>query len=443
LTLGAALTPVPDPSLVHSVGEFVSYLRLLKVWAGDPSFVELRRRCGVPTSTLADAVNPTRPRLPRLETVRAFVVACGARADLAQWELAWRAVQGRRRPVAIQPRQLPRPAEHFVGRRRLLDRFDRPESRQPGGGQWAPVVAVVGGAGVGKSALALRWAHRHAGGYPDGQLYVDLHDATGEPAGAAHQALPPLLGALGVPEAEIPAGFAARVGLYRSLTRSRRLLVLLDDVPDAAQARALLPAGPSCVAIVTSRDRLSGLVARDDACRVSLPPLEPAESEELIGLLIGTERTAREPAATRELARLCGHLPLALRIAAARLADAPQWPLGCYVSRLAAEPLAALAVPGDESMSMRAAFDRSGRRLPAPARCLLHRLATATAAPFTTDDAAQLAGVPAAEASCLVDALAAEHLIEPAGPDRYTVPWLVRRYAAAAALPAAVGQLAG
>jgi hypothetical protein len=423
--------PAPDPSLVRSVGEFISYLRLLKVWAGDPSFVELRRRSGVPSSTLADAVNLSRPQLPRLETVRAFVVACGGGADLVRWQQAWQMVQSRHRPaggyrgrVPDPPRQLPRPAEHFVGRRDMLDRLDRP----PEDRQWAPVVAIVGGAGVGKTALALRWAHQQADSYPDGQLYVDLHDA-GARLSAADRALPMLLAALGVPEAEVPAGFAARVGLYRSLTRARRLLVMLDGAPDAGQVRALLPAGPSCVAVVTSRDRLSGLVAMEGAWRLTLRPLSAGAAERLIGLLVGQERTGREPAATRQLCRLCGYLPLALRIAAARIADAPQWPIAGYVNRLATNPMAALEVPGDESMSMRAALDRSARRLTGPARYLLHRLALATRQPFTSGDATALARLPALEASCLVDALAAAHLVEPAGPDRYTMPELVRRYA--------------
>jgi hypothetical protein len=430
--------PVPDPSLVRSVGEFASYLRLLKVWAGDPSFVELRRRCGIPASTLSDAVNPCRSQLPRLETVRAFVLACGAHADLVRWELAWRMVQSRqqrerRRAPASPPWQLPRPAGHFVGRREVLDQLDRP----PGTRQWAPVVAIVGGAGVGKSALALRWAHQQAESYPDGQLYVDLRDAAGAPASTAYQALAPLLGGLGVPETDLPAGLAARVGLYRSLTRARRLLVMLDGAPDAGQVRALLPAGPSCVAVVTSRDRLSGLVARDGARRLVLAPLPPDCAVRLIGLLVGPERTDREPAATRTLCRLCGYLPLALRIAAARLADAPQWPIAGFVSGLAANPMAALEVRGDESMSMRAALDRSRRRLTGPASRLLHRLALAAEAPFSNGDAADLMRLPLLEASCLVDMLAAGHLVEPAGPDRYVMPELVRRYAAALLEPVA------
>jgi hypothetical protein len=423
---------------VGSVDEFVGFLRLLKVWAGDPSFVELQRRCGVPTSTLADAVNPRRPQLPRLETVRAFVLACGAGADLARWELAWRTVRGRQGSAVARssrPRQLPRPAEHFVGRQELLDRLDRGHPSRAGCPEWTPVVVIVGGAGVGKSALALRWVHRHADEYPDGQLYVDLRDATGD-LRAAHRALPAMLAALGVPKAEVPAGFPARVGLYRSLTRSRRLLVVLDGAPGAAQVRPLLPAGPSCLAVVTSRDRLTGLVARDDARRLTVGPLAPVESWRLIELLVGIDRTVREPAAVRELARLCGHLPLALRIAAARLADAPQWPLACFVSRLVACPLAALEVPGDPSMSLRAALDRTGRRLPGPVRCLLHRLAAAAARPFTVGDAAELAGVPVPEASRLVDVLVAVHLVEPAGPDRYLIPHLVRRYAEAPPAPA-------
>lgn len=126
-----AARPVPDPASIRAVGEFVSCLRLLKVWAGNPSFAELRRRCGVPVSTLADATNPARVRLPRLETVRAFVRACGAESDLARWESAWRVVQasGAGAPApyprpAVVPRQLPRVAD-VEGREGVLDRLGK------------------------------------------------------------------------------------------------------------------------------------------------------------------------------------------------------------------------------------------------------------------------------------------------------------------------------
>lgn len=421
-----AARPSPDPGSVRAVGELISCLRLLKVWAGDPSFAELRRRCGVPASTLADATNPARVRLPRLETVRAFVRACGAGQDLARWESAWRVVRagGAGGPAAahprpaVVPRQLPRVADQVEGREEVLDRLGRLHREWVRGRRCAPVVAIVGPAGVGKTAAALHWAQRIAGGYPDGQLWIDLAP---DRSGGAGAALPALLGALGVPACELPDGFAAQVGLYRSLTGSRRLLVGLDGARSAGQVRALLPAGRGCLTVVTSRDRLSGLVAADDAQRIRLGPLSPAASQRLIARLIGPERAGREPAGMVALAQLCGHLPLALRIAATQLAEAPDLPLAHYLSRLAADPLAVLALPGDESMSVAAALDETVRWLTEPARRLLHRLA---AAPEP-----RLSGDLPAGASQLLAALAAVHLLEPVGPDRYAMPELVRRYA--------------
>lgn len=468
---------MPDPALARTASEFVAYLRLLKVWAGDPSFMELRRRCGVPTSTLADAVRPGRSGIPRLETVRAFVLACGARSDLSRWERAWRLVRSRQLPVPelsaalppgtsspppaadrpaatpsamvaerqgysrtrapaappfVPPRQLPRPAEPFVGRGEALAQLDRP----PELAHWAPVVLIVGAAGVGKSALALRWAHQRADSYPEGQLYVDLSGTAGGP-GSAHRALPALLAALGVAEPDVPAGSAARVGLYRSLTRARRLLVMLDGVSDAGQVRALLPAGPACLVVVTSRSRLSGLVASDGARRLVLAPLPPEDARRLVRSLLGDGRAAREPAATGQLCRLCGYLPLALRIAATRLADSPQWPIAGFVARLAINPLAALEVPGEESLSMRVSLGRSTRRLPGPALYLLRRLARAGGSRFSSREAAALVVQPVSVARQLLETLAAGHLVEPAGRDRYAIPELIRRYAQTLPEPAA------
>jgi hypothetical protein len=352
--------PVPDPTLVQSVGEFVGLLRTLKVWAGDPSFKELRRRCGVPASTLADAINPARPRLPRLDTVRALVRACGGEAELARWEQAWRVVQARQQrtetpppelaPV-IRPRQLPPAVRHFVGRREPLDQLDRLHRTHLTDRHWVPLATVVGPPGVGKTALAVRWARHVAEAYPDGQLYLDLRGAAAQPTTAA-DALPYLLGALGVPPAEIPGWFADRLGLYRSLTQRSRLLVVLDDAHGADQVRGLLPAGPACLTVVTSRDPLAGLVAREDAVPLRLGPLCPAEAERLITLLVGADRTGREPEATRELARLCRFLPLAIRIASAHLIDAADEPLAGYVRRLSAPSSAAIMefsrdTPGD------------------------------------------------------------------------------------------------
>jgi hypothetical protein len=317
-------------------------LRALKVWAGDPSFEELRRRSGVPASTLADATNPGRAFPPRLETVRAFVTACGVTTGLARWEQAWRTVQHRRRTARAgtgaghtdRPRQLPRAVRHFVGRRNLLAWVDTLGRTLGADDQWTPVINLTGPPGVGKTAAAVHWARRSATAYPDGQLYVDLGGSSGRSAVNVHDALASALSALGIGGSDLPTEHAARIGLYRSLTHSRRLLVLLDDAIGVEQVRPLLPTGPASLALVTSRNTLPALIAHEDAATLRVGPLAPTEAVQLLALLIGAERTGREPDAARELVGLCGCQPLAVRMAAARLIEVPRQPLTTYVRQL-------------------------------------------------------------------------------------------------------------
>jgi hypothetical protein len=296
----------------------------------------------VPASTLADAANPGRAYPPRLETVRAFVTACGVTTGLARWEQAWRTVQHRRRTAgagsvighADRPRQLPRAVRHFVGRRDLLARVDTLRRTRAGDDQWTPVINLTGPAGIGKTAAAVHWARRTATAYPDGQLYVDLRGSTGRSAVSVHDALASALSALGIGDSDLPTGHAARIGLYRSLTHSRQLLILLDDATGVEQVRALLPTGPASLTLVTSRSTLPALIAHEDAATLPVRPLAATEAVRLLAMLIGAERTDREVGAARELVCLCGCQPLAVRIAAARLIEAPQQPLAAYVRQL-------------------------------------------------------------------------------------------------------------
>ena len=434
---GECRPPAPNPMAARTVEEFGACLRQLKVWAGDPPFVELRRRTGVPTSTLADAFSSRRTRLPRLDVIRFVVRACGGSPDdVARWEFGWRRIQERHEVQEVtaqqppRPHQLPRDLSHFVGRERILERLHELERQQAGHLRRSPLALLVGPAGVGKTALALHWGHRVASGYPDGQLYVDLRGAAPEPAVTAEEALPALLHALGVPPDELPAGADAQGSLFRSITYSQRLLVVLDNARDAEQVRPLLPSGPSCLTLVTSRDRLSGLVAREDGLRQTLQPLPPREAEHLVELMLRDGRTAREPDATRELARLCGYLPIALRIAAANLADRPQWPISAYAAQLAAgNRLAQLTVAGDESTAVQAAFDLSYAALDGATRHLFQMLSATPDPTFTADEVALLDGAPAAEIGKRLEALVAAHLVQRAGADRYAMHDLVRLYA--------------
>lgn len=431
-----------DPASARTVDEFVTCLRRLKVWAGDPSFELLRRRSGVPSSTLADALRPDRTRLPRLEVVSRFVSACGGTAeDLIGWEAAWRRVRERvvppstpRSPIEQPgaPHQLPGGPSHLAGRREVLRRLDTMHRLPPGPvGPRTRLALIVGSAGVGKTALALYSAHRSAAEYPDGQLYVDLLGAATQPAIDPGDALVFLLTALGLPAADVPAELGARIARYRSLTYARRMLVVLDNARDGAHVRPLLPGGPRCTTMVTSRNRLSALLAHEGGVRLTLAPLPVADAVHLIRFMLGDSRVDHEPGAVRDLVHLCGCLPLALRIAAANLVDRPQWSIAEYVAQLGAgNRLAQLSLAGDEATAVQAAFDLSYAKLPGPTQQLFRRLASVAEPDFTVDEAIAVTGQPRAEVYRQVEALAAAHLVEAVGRERYTMHDLLRLYAA-------------
>jgi tetratricopeptide (TPR) repeat protein len=235
-------------------------------------------------------------------------------------------------PERLVPRQLPPDIAAFTGRARELARLE--QVLAAAGEQGPVVISVIQGAGgIGKSALAVHAAHRLAGRFPDGQLYVDLHGAT-----AGLQPLAPLevlgrfLRALGMDPAAVPADLEEASAAFRSRVAGRRLLVVLDNAADAAQVAPLLPASPGCGVLVTSRRLLASL---EGARQVRLDVLTPAEAVELLDRLAGAARVAAEPEAAAEVARWCGYLPLALSIAAARLAARPTWSVRALAGRLA------------------------------------------------------------------------------------------------------------
>jgi tetratricopeptide (TPR) repeat protein/DNA-binding SARP family transcriptional activator len=227
-----------------------------------------------------------------------------------------------RDPMAFVPFQLPADTVRFVGRAehlaRLLDLCREPE---PGGAPAAVVTAVEGMAGIGKTALAVHAAHRLADRFPDGVLFTDLRGFTPEADPTPpEQALDHLLRGLGVPGPQIPADVEGRVGLYRSVLARRRVLIVLDNAADETQLQPLLPATAACRVIVTSRRRLAGM---DDATHLTLPVLDLAEAATLFRGLTGDRATPADQSAIDRMVALCGHLPLAIRIAAARLRLAP------------------------------------------------------------------------------------------------------------------------
>jgi DNA-binding SARP family transcriptional activator/tetratricopeptide (TPR) repeat protein len=334
-------------------------------------------------------------------------------------------------PVAL-PAQLPADVPGFAGRGADLARLDLLlASEDPDA---VVISAIDGAAGVGKTALAVRWAHRVRDRFPDGQLYANLRGyAPGAVPVRPLDALARFLHALGVRPERVPSDVDEAAALYRSLLADRRVLVLLDNAAAADQVRPLLPGGVGSLVLVTSRDHLAGLVARDGARRLTLDVLAPDEAGALLRGALGAERVRAEPAEVAELARLCGYLPLALRIAAANLSGRAGQPVADYVARLRdgdGGRLAALAVPGDPGSAVSAAFDLSYARLPGGVRRMFRRLALAPGADVTTEAAAALAGAEPEEAGRWLAALTGAHLIEEVAHGRYGCHDLLRRYAA-------------
>ncbi|MFC8720827.1 BTAD domain-containing putative transcriptional regulator [Kitasatospora sp. NPDC057198] len=334
-------------------------------------------------------------------------------------------------PAVPTPHQLPPLTRVFEGRGRELDRLqdvlEDEMSRQDGA---TPVVVVDGPAGVGKSALVLRLAHRMLDRFPDGQLYVDLGGTVpgGRPMSAA-DALRRLLGSLGIEDARIPDDPAACASLYRTVLHDRRMLVVLDDVHSAEQLRPLVPQGPGCV-LATSRRSLAGLAARDGAHTMVVGPLADPESARLLVALSGG-RLDGEHGATARLVALCGGLPLALRIVAGRLAADAGVPLDTVVEQYTAEHglLDLLTVDNDPRASVRDAFDASYRALP-PEAARMFRYLGLHGGPFTEQIAGTLAQTDRRTTHGLLRLLADRHLLVPQPGRRYGFHRLVRAYAA-------------
>lgn len=437
---------------------------------------QLRRLCGSPSlntlvalsstlphplarSTLSDKLNAK--SLPDWPFVLSFVSACLAHADraavrvpaelrdLTRWDRAhWellRAADGTRaedrlRAAArtqlgpndqVTPRQLPAATPHFVGRRAALAALSEllPHRSSPPGA--VPVALISGTAGVGKTALAVHWAHQVADRFPDGQLYVNLRgfDPSGRRADPA-EVLRGFLDALGVPAQRIPVDLDARSGLLRSLLVDKRVLVVLDNAGDSEQVRPLLPNSPGCVVVVTSRSHLPGLVAIDDAHPLMLDPLSKMEAYELLSGRLGADRVANEPDAAGTVITAAAGLPLALAIVAGRAATSP----GLSLGRLAGELTGPAALDGfsygDPSTDIRGVFSWSYRALD-PASARLFRLSGLHPGPDVSLPAlASLAGIALREARRLVATLVRANLLAELLPERFVLHDLLRAYAA-------------
>jgi DNA-binding SARP family transcriptional activator/tetratricopeptide (TPR) repeat protein/DNA-binding XRE family transcriptional regulator len=331
-----------------------------------------------------------------------------------------------------RPRQLPAAVPGFTGRAAHLRRLDALLPHERAGQSTAVVISAIDGtAGVGKTALAVHWAHRVADRFPDGQLYVNLRGF--DPAGPVppDEAVRGFLDALHVPAQRMPVGLDAQAALYRSLLAGRRVLVVLDNARDADQVRPLLPGSPGCLVIVTSRNQLSGLVAAEGAHPVPLDLLDPADAAHLLARRLGAERLAAEPEALAAIVQACAGLPLALVIVAARAATRPGLSLAALAGQLRQARGGLDAFSGaDPATDVRAVFSWSYRALSEPAGRLFRLLGLHPGTDLAMSAAASLAGAPAAEVRPLLAELARARLLAEHTPGRYAFHDLLRAYAA-------------
>ncbi|WP_233621443.1 helix-turn-helix domain-containing protein [Amycolatopsis sp. WAC 04182] len=320
---------------------------------------------------------------------------------------------------------LPPPPDHFVGRAEHLALLDEKVFTEA-----AKVVFVAGPPGVGKTALVLNWANRRQEEF-DCVLWSDLRGyAAGSPAQPA-DILDDLLRCVGVRPDRVPAEEHMRLALLRGLLRGQRTLVVLDNALDSHQVRPVLPGTPDTTVLITSRRRLSGLVVGTGAVQVSLEPLQDLEAARLMADLIGDERAAGDPEGVGRLVRLCAALPLAVSIAAERVATHPHQSVGDLARELVAEGqrLELLAVD-DDAVGVRAAFSWSYRALEVDTARLFRLLGLHPGPRFTAGAAAALAGLPEHDARRLLDKLVHAHLVQQIGARYYRFHDLLRVYAA-------------
>ncbi|MCW6009359.1 tetratricopeptide repeat protein [Micromonospora sp. CPCC 205371] len=366
---------------------------------------------------------------PRPQTVNLLAAALGLTGADRDEFLAAAAASDDQPAAAGVPAQLPPDVSGFAGRQTQLARLDALLAAPPGR---AVTVAVLSGtAGVGKTALAIHWAHRAASHFPDGQLYVNLRGF--DPGGRLTppiEAVRGFLDALGVPPDAVPASLDSQVGLYRSKVAGRRMLIVLDNARDADQVRPLLPGTPSSVVVVTSRDRLTGLVAGVGAEPVMLDPLSTVESRDLLARRLDPGQVDGDPDAVRRIVAACARLPLALTIAAARVRQSG-FALRDVADELgeAGQRLDVLDT-ADRTSQVRAVFSWSYASLSPPAARLFRLLGLHPGPEVSTPAAASLAGTPPPEIRPLLLELVQANLLAEQSPGRYVRHDLLGVYAA-------------
>ena len=471
---------------------FVDELQRLRQLAGSPSLKRLaelaaRSNRSLPRSTTSDKL--TAKSLPDWDFVVAFVSACAAHAesiatplaatsvDLKRWErVHWRLLQAvdssrtderlaaasrieqqqrRRRgmdssgaspavivvenekgtagvDVSTVPRQLPVPPQHFVGRRSQLASLTA-LAHAPHNARAVAIAAIVGTAGIGKTALAVHWAHSVADQFPDGQLYVNLRgfDPAGTPVSPS-VAVRGFLDGLGIPPGRLPADLDAQVGLYRSLLSGRRVLVVLDNALDVAQVRPLLPGAPGSVVVVTSRNRLAGLIAVEGAHPITLDLLATDEAKAMLAGRLGVGRVASDPAAVRVIVSRCARLPLALAVVAARAGTRPSLALSTLAGELSevGDALDATTISDDVYSDARAVFSWSYHALSPGAGRLFRLFGLHPGPDISVATAVSLAALPQPQVRRLLAELTRAHLVEEHIPGRFSHHDLLRAYAA-------------
>jgi tetratricopeptide (TPR) repeat protein/transcriptional regulator with XRE-family HTH domain len=394
---------------------------------------QLARLTGLGVRTIR-RLESDNPRRARSQSVRLLADALGL-AD-AERALLIAAAQDEREQSRLPaparvPRQLPADVAGFTGRMRQLRQLDALLAGDGGVPTAVVISAIAGSAGVGKTALAVHWAHQVADRFPDGQLYVNLRGF--DPAAAPTEpatALRGFLEALAVPSPRIPANLDAQAALYRSVLAQRRTLVVLDNARDAEQVRPLLPGAPGCMTVVTSRNQLTGLVVTEHAHALIVDLLSTEEARVLLGRRLGAGTVAADPAAVDEIVTRCARLPLALAIVAARAATRTV-------------PLSALAVElrdaqgrldafdtGDAASDLRAVFSWSYDRLGTDAARLYRLLGVHPGPDFTAPAAGSLAGIPTDQVIPLLKELTQAHLVTEHVPGRYAFHDLLRAFAA-------------
>ncbi|HEX6355296.1 AfsR/SARP family transcriptional regulator [Actinophytocola sp.] len=320
--------------------------------------------------------------------------------------------------------QLPPVVHGYVERQEVVDLVAMTSAMN------GAILTISGMPGVGKTALALQAAHRLCPRYPDGQLYLNLQGFSTTPPLSPTEALERFLRSIGVPADQIPPDMEGRAARYRAELAERRVLVVLDNAASPGQVRPLLPGHPGAAVLVTSRMDLRGLTATHGAHRVLLDVLAPDQSAELLVNLVGARRAAAEPGAVAELAELCAHLPLALRIAGANLAADPHAQVARLVRDLReSNRLAQLALHGDELTTVRAELDLSYQRLSRSDRQLFRELGSGPTPELTVLDVASQSGATPDDVRRALDRLTAASLLQQPAAGRYRLHELVWEYA--------------